>query len=147
MTTHPSLQPVLRRSNVATLIQFLRNERDDVMAQPGTADHSENAAYVRGLQYAIDTITTMWASAVIASDALEQTIREDLVEDEIETSETAKAVDYLTDAVDYLEFALTERELHYTQRYQVSQARNALVDVLHELSPVDTSDPAYWEES
>ncbi|MBA4506377.1 hypothetical protein, partial [Corynebacterium sanguinis] len=102
MTSHPSLQPVLRRSSVATLVQFLRNERDDVMAQPGTADHSENAAYVRGLQYAIDTITTMWASAVIASDALEQTIREDLVEDEIETSETAKAVDYLTDAVDYL---------------------------------------------
>lgn len=143
MTTHPSLQPVLRRSNIVTLLEYLKTERDFFASE----EHSDAAAYARGVQYGIDAVLTIWASAVIASDALEQTIREDLVEDEIETSETAKAVDYLTDAVDYLDFALTSGELHYTQRHNVSQARNALVDALHELSPVDTSDPAYWEES
>lgn len=146
MNTHPSIQPALRRENVATLIRFILNERDDIMAADASAEHSVNAAYMRGLQYAVDTITTMWASAVIASDAVEQTLREALVEDEIETSETAKAAEHIAEAVDYLEFALTSRELRYTQRHQIAQARNSLIDVFHELSPTTPNDPAYWED-
>ncbi|WP_115685963.1 hypothetical protein [Corynebacterium senegalense] len=82
MTTHPSIQPALTRSNVTTLIRFILNERDDVMACPESAGNTDNTGYVRGLQYAVDAITTMWASAVIAADAHAQDLANALDEDD-----------------------------------------------------------------
>lgn len=67
-THHPSIQPVLHRSDVVTLRQFLRNEQDDVMAANSATD-AEAAEYVQGIQYALDALETMWRAAVIAAEA------------------------------------------------------------------------------
>lgn len=67
-THHPSIQPVLHRSDVVTLRQFLRNEQDDVMAANSATD-AEAAEYVAGVQFALDALETMWRAAVIASEA------------------------------------------------------------------------------
>lgn len=67
-THHPSIQPVLHRSDVVTLRQFLRNEQDAVMAANSATD-AEAAEYVAGVQFAIDALETMWRAAVIVSDA------------------------------------------------------------------------------
>lgn len=84
MTTHPSLRPVLTRSNVSTLVEAIRTERDDVLTAPAAASHSENRAYARGLQYAVDKILLMWASAVIAADAARQDIDERIARGDVE---------------------------------------------------------------
>lgn len=68
MTSHPAMQPVMLRSDVATLRQFLRNEQHDVMAANSATD-AEAAEYVDGLQFAIDALETMWRACVIASEA------------------------------------------------------------------------------
>lgn len=125
MTNHPSFQPALRRANVATLIRFILNERDDIMASDASAEHSENAAYMRGLQYAVDTIMTMWASAVIASDAVEQTIRDGLVHDEEATPLTCAE-----DALYLLEAALSSGPRPLEPRAALLAARDALADAI-----------------
>lgn len=84
MTTHPSLRPVLTRSNVSTLVEAIRTERDDVLTAPAATSHSENRAYARGLQYAVDKILLMWASAVIAADAARQDVDEQIARGEVE---------------------------------------------------------------
>ena len=66
MTTHPSLQPVLRRSNIAQLLEYLKTERDFFDSEA----HSDAAAYARGVQYGIDAVLSMWAAAVIADKAV-----------------------------------------------------------------------------
>lgn len=71
MTNHPAVQPVLHRSDVATLRQFLRNEQNDVMAANSATD-AEAAEYVAGVQFAIDALETMWRAAVIVSEARAQ---------------------------------------------------------------------------
>lgn len=65
MSTHPALQPVLRRSNVATLSAYLTGEAERV-AYSGDA---ENLDYFDGLEYAQRALHLMWEAALIATDA------------------------------------------------------------------------------
>lgn len=67
-THHPSIQPALNRSDVASLRHCLRYEQEYVMAANSATD-AEAAEYVQGIQYALDALETMWRAAVIASEA------------------------------------------------------------------------------
>ena len=68
MSRNSGKEPVLHRSDVATLRQYLCYEQDYVMAANSATD-AEAAEYVQGIQYALDALETMWRAAVIASEA------------------------------------------------------------------------------
>lgn len=68
MSRKSGKEPVLHRSDVVTLRQFLRNEQNDVMAANSATD-AEAAEYVAGVQFAIDALETMWRAAAIVADA------------------------------------------------------------------------------
>ena len=92
MNTHPALQPRLDRSNVTTIVNYLKAERDEartkernfraatalgydayargLAADAAAAKAATAAAYARGLDRAVEIVTDMWAAAVIATDAL-----------------------------------------------------------------------------
>lgn len=77
MNTHPALQPRLDRSNVTTMLNYLVAERDEARQDADTlrraADYAlatEQLAYARGLDRAVEVVTGMWDAAVIATAAL-----------------------------------------------------------------------------
>lgn len=74
MSRHPSLQPRLDRSNVATIVSYLKAERDECRAGARTFAPHSAAAYLKGkadgLDRAVEIVADMWASAVIVTDAL-----------------------------------------------------------------------------
>ena len=125
MTNHPGFQPTLTRGNVAMLLRFITNERDDVMAQPGSADTPANAAYMLGLEFAENAILTMWASAVIAADALTQDFTRDMEELE-EKARAGGVVSNLESAILHVEDAYHCLDENDTGRFELGKIRARL---------------------
>ena len=118
MTAHPAFQPTLTRGNVATMLRFITNERDDVKAQPGSVNNAEDAAYIMGLEFAENAVKMMWASAVIAADAHAQDLAAALAEVEQEGSDPRE---HIQEAIDSIDFAIVAKGAKDIERLDIAR--------------------------
>lgn len=75
MTNHPSLQPVLAAGNVAMLTRYM-----EALAPPNGDLMSDDylAGYRAGVRAAVHLVNDMWSAAVIATDAVNLEMMQDV---------------------------------------------------------------------
>ena len=79
MTNHPALQPVLAAGNVAMLKQYIEALTPPV---PSVLDYANG--YRAAVRAAVQLVDDMWRAAVIATDAVNLEMRQDIYPDDFD---------------------------------------------------------------
>lgn len=79
MSNHPALQPVLASGNVAMLKQYI-----EALAPPDPAAVTEDyaAGYRAAVRAAVHLVDDMWRAAIIATDAVNLEMMQDVYVDD-----------------------------------------------------------------
>lgn len=79
MTNHPALQPVLAAGNVAMLTRYM-----EALTPPDPDDVTEDYAtgYRAAVRAAVQLVGDMWRAAVIATDAVNLEMMQDVYADD-----------------------------------------------------------------
>ena len=76
MTNHPALQPVLAAGNVAMLTRYI-----DALTPPDDVTDDYRDGYRAATRAAFHLVQDMWRAAVIATDAVNLEMRQDIYAD------------------------------------------------------------------
>lgn len=81
MTNHPALQPVLAAANVEMLTKYMQALTPP---NPDIATDDYLAGYRAAVRAAVHLVHDMWRAAVIATDAVNLEMRQDIYRDDAE---------------------------------------------------------------